>query len=456
MAPTASTRSKKRQAQKLQPGLSTTFARVSKTVTVSRSDREKNFATKQPGLEKLAIEEKQRKAQEISPPKASKSKRKRVESENEEEGESIIEYFSSAKRAKVQLPTPPRSLSERGSSEVIIPAPVQELLQIHKAFVKAFALHRAHNGPSAPAELGVLLESVTRLYQKRAVGVPDLQRILALYESTRKDESTNDSLSCSKSPFKLLVSGLGTSRRHLAEFVGYETQVRKHGRLTEQKVFDFNEQGLQAHLQSQVDQACSEGTFDGPVESYPILAFEVGAQTVARQVKVSETKKHILGGRKPDLDFGKLSVKDDSEPEASKQQTIKSRTLSLFDRVKAKQLANSAVNVPSADALRRKHAVGRIAEVVEILRMKQQQKLNGYRGAGVHGKASFSFQQIVNEIKASMSIPMGEDEIKMCLEILGKEVEDGWCTIFELGLTKSVVLMGLGKSGVEVAAMIKV
>lgn len=260
------------------------------------------------------------------------------------------------------------------------------------------------------------------------------------------------SLTHHKGPFKLLISGLGTNRRHLVEFLGYEKETRKNGKTVLIKISDFNEQGLQTRYESHVSHVCSIAQLSGQVDAYPVLEFATGAQTVARQKKASEARKLILDGRKPDLDFGRLSVKDDAERESTKQQTVKSRTLSLFDRVKAKQLANAAVSVPSADALRRKHAVGRIAEVVEILRMKQQQKL---RRLSMSGKASFAMQLIIDEVRASLSIPMADDEIKMCLEILAKEVGDGWCSIFELGQTRSVVLTGIGRSGVDIAALVR-
>lgn len=448
MARPATTR-RTRQAQKSQPGLSATFARVSKNAIVPKSEKEKHVAAKQLAVEKLE-QAQQKPSPSPAAPTSTKNKRKRAESESGDEASNVVTHFNSFKKTKTQLPTPPRSTPERATPETVVPAQVQELVQIHKAFLKAFSLHRAHNGPSAPAELGHLLESVTRLYQKRVVSIVDVQRMLGLLEL--KGLAQGSSLIHHKSPFKLLISGLGANRRHLVEFVGYEKETRKNGKTVLIKISDLNEQALQTHYESVVSQVCSSDQLDGHVDAYPVLEFATGAQTVARQKKASEAKKLILDGRKPDLDFGRLSVKDDTERESTKQQTVKSRTLSLFDRVKAKQLANATVNVPSADALRRKHAVGRIAEVVEILRMKQQQKL---RGLGTSGKASFAMQQIIGEVRVSLSIPMADDEIKMCLEILAKEVADGWCSIFELGQTRSVVLTGVGRSGIDVAAMVR-
>lgn len=398
-------------------------------------------------LEKLEVAEEQQRPTLTQ--STTRSKRKRAESDSEDDDKAGTESFSSLKRSRLQLPTPPPSTPERATPELATPTAVQELILMHKAFIKAFSLHRAHNGVASPAELGQLLQSVTRLYQKRAVGVVDVQRMLGLMEIV-PELAPRNSMEHAKSPFKLMISGLGTSRRQVVEFVGYEKQTRRNGRTVTTRISNFNEQDLQMHYESKANRVSSYKQLSGAVDAFPYLEFGMGAQTIARQNKASETKKLILDGRRPDLDFGKLSVKDEAEPEPAKRQTVKSRTLSLFDRVKAKQLANAAIDVPSAEALRRQHAIGRVAEVVEILRMKQQQKLRG-----MSGKTSFAFQHIVKEIQVSMNIPMGDDEIKVCLEILANEVQDGWCSIFELGLTRSIVVSGMGKSGVEIAALLK-
>jgi hypothetical protein len=147
-----------------------------------------------------------------------------------------------------------------------------------------------------------------------------------------------------------------------------------------------------------------------------------------------------------------------------RHQKLKSRTLSLFERVKAKQLANAAKGAVTPQSILRQHAVGRISEVVEILRMKQQQKqstrsqsANDESSSKVKvNKVAFGFAQIVQEIKNSVSIPIQDDEAKMCLELLSKDVEGSWCTMFELGSVKSLVLHGTARSGLEIQKELEV
>ena len=59
-------------------------------------------------------------------------------------------------------------------------------------------------------------------------------------------------------------------------------------------------------------------------------------------------------------------------------------------------------------------------------------------------------KNLIQEIKNSASIPIQDDEAKMCLELLSKDVDGTWLTTFELGSVKSVVLQGVAKSGIEI------
>ena len=97
-------------------------------------------------------------------------------------------------------------------------------LEMHEALVKAFSFHRAHNGPTAPAELNELMSSITRLHKQRSVGKEDVQRMLAIYEVEDKSAiPAKASLVCTQSPFKLITSGVGSNRRNFVEYIGTST-----------------------------------------------------------------------------------------------------------------------------------------------------------------------------------------------------------------------------------------
>jgi hypothetical protein len=203
---------------------------------------------------------------------------------------------------------------------------------------------------------------------------------------------------------------------------------------------------------------------NGPLSKFPLLRCDVGAQTEQRIAKASAARTEIMDVAKASQNRqnAKTVVKteqDDEDPSPEQaSQKLKSRTLSLFERVKAKQLANAANGAPTPTSILRQHAIGRVGEVVEILRMKQQQKQSvGFNSAidespskARVNKVAFGFAQIIQEIKNSVSIPIQNDEAKMCLELLSKDIDGTWLTTFELGSVKSVVLQGVAKSGVEI------
>lgn len=235
----------------------------------------------------------------------------------------------------------------------------------------------------------------------------------------------------------------------------------------------FNEKCLQAlfkadvmslYLTAKVDDSEQLSFLNGPLSKFPLLRCNIGAQTEQRIAKASAARNEIMDVAKASQSRQntKLTIKqeletDDATPEQANQK-LKSRTMSLFERVKAKQLANAANGAPTPQSILRQHAIGRISEVVEILRMKQQQKqpasfnsvMDESPSKAKVNKVAFCFAQIIQEIKNSVSIPIQNDEAKMCLELLSKDVDGTWCTMFELGSVKSVVLQGGANSGVEI------
>ena len=205
--------------------------------------------------------------------------------------------------------------------------------------------------------------------------------------------------------------------------------------------------------------ASMEMPFDASIQHIPRLpayhssAFARGTQTQRRQHKATALREHILNKTAAQLpsqepDVSCLTIQD--EPSLPTPSALKARTLSLFDRVKAKQTLLASTSTPTAQQVLRRHAIGRIAEVVEILRMRQQQSSAGRNG----GRVSFSSKQVMEIIKQSMSVPIGDEEVRACLEMLSRDVPGGWVTEWRVGDVKGVVLEGMGSSGVEVRKML--
>ena len=348
--------------------------------------------------------------------------------------------------------------------------PARTLITLHKVFLKALSIHYAHSGSHTPAELGRLLETITRLWKKRSVTQVDVQKMLAIYE-TNTNVGTPKELDIihSLGPFKLVMAGLCTS----VEFAGQRKQMG--GSLS--TLFDEKDlhDSYSAHVYA-LDSAWTEKrrahlSFldDDSFDNFPKLARNIGTQTALRKANISQQRTEILAlSNAAQLRSVKVSISggDSSADEISNAITIvESRKQNLLDRIKAKQLACKATSKPTPQQVLRKHALGRIAEVTEILRMmQQQQKVERNFRSHEHtstvscsnnrsGKVSFSLAQIRSNAKVSARVPISDEEVIMCLKMLSEELDGSWVRMIERTSAPKaafVVIEGEGMSGKEV------
>jgi hypothetical protein len=393
---------------------------------------------------------------------------------------------ANARQTRIQLPTPPSSqrqspvdlelspsisfrqlsldsqyATERAQQP--LPPALQDLVSLHAAFLKAFALHIVHNGPSAPASLDSLMSSVTRLWKKHNVTTEDIQRILAVYELDVSTHFSGRLLNHQEGPFKLTMAG-SEYVRYSVEYVGWGGNRTANSRWNEynlQQLYEADVEGL--WISSRNTPTC---WVHGEVAHFPKLAFAVDVETQARKSKAAATRREILGlSSQAQNRSGAQFTAQTSKPSAGSgvpsQQGVKSRTLSLLDRIRAKSAATSATSETPEETLRR-YAIGRIGEVVEILRMKQQRKLSSSFVPSVHSspskvrcKVSFSVKQLMDDVRGSLRVPLGDAELKMCFKLLEEEIPGRWLSTYTIGNVQSVTLDGSGLSGVEVKRLLE-
>jgi hypothetical protein len=209
-----------------------------------------------------------------------------------------------------------------------------------------------------------------------------------------------------------------------------------------------------------------------------LLSCTVGTQSAIRQDKSSARRTEILSisnasQQRQQKRLGTPAVSlpesmDKTEVEAAKP--VASRTQSLFDRIAARQAIKTSSGAPTVADILRRRAVGRIDEIVEILRMKQHQKnvgrnhmlpnTNSTSPTKPGQRVSFSMKQLQTEIKDSARVPLGDDEIKLCLKMLAEEESTkNWLKLLDScvgdGASVFVVLEGRGMPGRDVQKILE-
>lgn len=282
--------------------------------------------------------------------------------------------------------------------------------------------------------------------------------MLAIYELDAFHKAPALMLKHKEGPFKLTLIG-GDIIRHNVEYVNGSSTWDEYNL---QKMYEME---IEAAFISQ--RSNPHSWLHGEIRHFPRLEVAVGVQTQARKEKAAAARREILGlssraQNRPGAQFAIQTNKDCANEEMISSQIVKDRTLSLLDRVRAKALANAAATPPTPEAIIRRYALGRINEVVEILRMKQQRKLSSNFMSSVHaspgkvrGKVSFGLNQLVSDIKGSLAVPIGDAEVRMCISILADEIPGMWVSVYAVGKVQSVILNGPGLSGAEVKKMLE-
>jgi DNA replication factor Cdt1 C-terminal domain len=297
---------------------------------------------------------------------------------------------------------------------------------------------------------------------------------LAIYEmSVSAVQSEGKESVHSSSPFRLVMAGSRVS----VEYVGARKEVcGPMSTLFDEKDLHtiYRDYIYTLHSAWTKERLVQLSFFDDDsLDNFPKLACSIGTQSAARKAHSSQNLAEILG------------LASDAQPRDTKKSTsmgvrnpedplnatvgVKIRNESLIDRINAKQLANKTQGKATPQQIIRKHALGRIDEVTEILRMMQQQQQRkgdskskyqthdhtstDFSSGNRSAKVSFNLTQLRSNIKSSVRVPISDQEVTKCLELLGEELEGSWVKIVERkGALNAffVVMEGEGMSGREV------
>ena len=450
MAPSSRHRISKRQAR---PDNTAVF-RVTKSNKLNISKQ------KLDAIEEIIVE-KEPPQQQLPEQNSGTKKRRRdavdTETDNEEGATKRPQKsLRKARQTQIQVLTPPASSPE--PEDETLPDTLEELKTLHKSFTQALGVHYAHNGTRNAVSLSALMPAMTRLWKRRAVSVSDVERMLAMWEVSGNPAKEVEH---KKGPFKLISTGIGSNHQTKIEYAW----TNAFGTFVENELHQKYEAAIERLWQSAQAKPNAFVFIYEPLVTFPRLTCRVGMQTQARQEKITSIRDTILSKSsktqnqpsQSEPDFSKLQITDPSDPKpapASREDKLKSRTLSLFDRLRAKQLANSSSSPQDSVSQLRRRALHRVPDLIDTLRLKQSQKLNklfqsdlpeSSSEMGVRQmKVSFSLEQLVQEIRDSGRVPIAVEEIKECIGILGRDVPDTWCSFYDEEGLKCVTLQGGG------------
>ncbi|KAF7163620.1 hypothetical protein CNMCM6106_000475 [Aspergillus hiratsukae] len=335
-------------------------------------------------------------------------------------------------------PAPPSSPSKRGgarakrsSSPIVVERPtcVEEFLGLHSAFLKALAIHSAHNGATTAADLREFLHAVERVWKKRKVVVKDLQRLIWAWEQGEE---------CNGPKYRLANYGLGK--------VCLE-RVARNG----ERVDRFDENELQERFEQIVDLLWEKAVdaVDGDESRVDFLE-TLGVSPVHESLtpftafRKGQQRLQDLRGGVIKLKTEKLRADSQDEVPVKPLDATTTRRKGLLERIKSKELLQSKLpSPPSKETLLRRAAAERAEEVVAVLALLRPV---GYVGSGPKAvlaaqKKPFQLEMIVQNIQDSLRNPISSREVEICVELLARpDIAGQWIEVVAVNQIKSVIL----------------
>ncbi|KAK6001297.1 hypothetical protein QM012_002628 [Aureobasidium pullulans] len=320
-------------------------------------------------------------------------------------------------------PLTPRAFKSLGSSLPIteLPAQLQELTRLFKAFLTSTSLYCAHNGLGTPMYITNLLPHVTRSWKTRAVTESDMHTILGILGKNNT--------------FELADNGEGSLCIELLE-----TNNSTSGHFNQPELIQLFTNRLTSFWHQWVSSSpTARSNIQGFMSQLPtceIITSQVAPSTSTNLTKGSERLQDLkaasIAARAAEVSARRPVVQSSDKSAAA----VASRGANLLDRILAKQAANAnKASGPDPAHLARLSAIDRIADIVEVLDVL----------ANGRARASFSTKVLLSHLQNSLRNPISDDEGVKCLEIMAKEVTPLFIKNVRAGSVDAVVIIRGGK-----------
>ncbi|KAK3309113.1 uncharacterized protein B0T15DRAFT_509502 [Chaetomium strumarium] len=355
------------------------------------------------------------------------SRKRRCESDETSQTEALLERLnlespSAYKRKKttVHRRTPPDEFFD-------LPQELNDLLNLHVAFLRTLDMQYAHSGRTTPVDLEALYPSVTRAWGKRMVGLVDIQRCVGVLSWDPVKSET------AKAPYFLCDYGRD---KICLEF----HPDAEPGPLRQHKLnMDFEANLRTLWLNSNGEPA---SIFIGSLPKAPIK----------RSASATAATKSAQRSSQTTLDSFKKSIaqkKKEQEQEQQKQeqaapltppQTPKGdqKKMSLLDRIRHKeqQALSQGSSAPTPAELQRRAALQRASDVAAVIGMLCKATTSSQAA-----RVSFPMAALLGKLRDSVRTPISQEDGECCVRLLAGEVAPEWLRVLSVGGRVNVLVM---------------
>ncbi|MCJ1289099.1 hypothetical protein MMC34_000631 [Xylographa carneopallida] len=335
-----------------------------------------------------------------------------------------------------------------GTSAFKLPDEVQDLVDVHAAFLTALSLHYAHNGSFSPVDLRTLHPSTERAWSKRRIGTDDICLTLGILAGEGPQDAPPEDTACplrlsdfgnGKICVELLdaSSGKGQRRRPIDVEKLNSTFVRNLSRLWRTHASPDTPSFL-AQLPRAPIRPCSSLHKISPLLAKgqrrleDLKAGAIKAQRTIQKPTASVTQKEQVRPKLPS-----------------------SRSSSLLERIQAKELYQSTLpSGPSPEAIARRNALQRLEEIIPVLEILTSSASRGddikeIRLGSASEVFSFTMPTMIQHLKMSLRNPISKDEAARCVGLLAEEIAPGWVGTRDVGKLKGVTVRSVSGIGRE-------
>ncbi|KAI9715502.1 MAG: hypothetical protein M1828_000809 [Chrysothrix sp. TS-e1954] len=292
-----------------------------------------------------------------------------------------------------------------------------ELLDLYTCFLKALSLHRAHHGSTVPANLRVLLPSVSKIWGKRQVTLLDIRRLIGQEGYGTEDLRLTD---YGQGRILVEVNDQGSSKLGMPD--ADRTAAFKH--ILQLRWTRWSEDNQQP--------SSGDQSFEQTLPLAPILRSttleKIAPLFTKGQKRLTQIKEAAQNAQKPSSAAARSSTLSTTRKSAN----LKSRSNNLLEHLEARKALLATLPAgPSKYDLERKAALSRLDEIVSTISLTLGSAGN---------RNAFSRKHLVQSIQKSTRSPLSSSEIDRCLTLLAAEIAPDFIRCVNSGSVTGLVI----------------